>query len=182
MRKLASSSRQSTKCTESRSTACGNSAPGEPAVGHARTRQLDASEKSAPARSQRTNSTSTRRAWSNRAPANRTRRETAPRQLRPGQLGTRVIRVGHLEVGEVRIRFEVDGAEANNGLRRRRRGRAPFAYVAGMARVLSTAEGTQQHHDFGPAEWALFAIPPLDLGLLVPADRGRARRTSPRRS
>ena len=33
-----------------------------------------------------------------------------------------------------------------------------------MARVLSTAEGTQQHHDFGPAEWALFAVPPLIWG------------------
>jgi drug/metabolite transporter (DMT)-like permease len=32
------------------------------------------------------------------------------------------------------------------------------------ARVLSTAEGTLQHHDFGPAEWALFAVPPLIWG------------------
>ena len=33
-----------------------------------------------------------------------------------------------------------------------------------MARVLSTSEGTLQHHDFGPAEWALFAVPPLIWG------------------
>ena len=32
------------------------------------------------------------------------------------------------------------------------------------SRVLSTAEGTQQHHDFGPTEWALFAVPPLIWG------------------
>jgi drug/metabolite transporter (DMT)-like permease len=32
------------------------------------------------------------------------------------------------------------------------------------ARVLSTAEGTQQHHDFGPVEWGLFAVPPLIWG------------------
>jgi drug/metabolite transporter (DMT)-like permease len=32
------------------------------------------------------------------------------------------------------------------------------------ARVLSTTEGTHQHHDFGPAEWALFAVPPLIWG------------------
>jgi drug/metabolite transporter (DMT)-like permease len=33
-----------------------------------------------------------------------------------------------------------------------------------MARVLSTAEGTQHHHDFGPVEWGLFAVPPLIWG------------------
>ena len=33
-----------------------------------------------------------------------------------------------------------------------------------MARVLSTAEGTHQHHAFGPLEWGLFAIPPLIWG------------------
>jgi drug/metabolite transporter (DMT)-like permease len=32
------------------------------------------------------------------------------------------------------------------------------------SRVLSTTEGTQQHHDFGPTEWLLFAIPPLIWG------------------
>ncbi|MET1001303.1 MAG: DMT family transporter [Acidimicrobiia bacterium] len=32
------------------------------------------------------------------------------------------------------------------------------------SRVLSTSEGTQQHHDFGPTEWALFAVPPLIWG------------------
>jgi drug/metabolite transporter (DMT)-like permease len=32
------------------------------------------------------------------------------------------------------------------------------------SRVLSTTEGTQQHHDFGPTEWVLFAIPPLIWG------------------
>src|SRR5262245_52557105 len=32
------------------------------------------------------------------------------------------------------------------------------------ARVLSTSEGTHQHHDFGPVEWTLFAIPPLIWG------------------
>jgi drug/metabolite transporter (DMT)-like permease len=30
--------------------------------------------------------------------------------------------------------------------------------------VLSTSEGTQQQHDFGPTEWLLFAIPPLIWG------------------
>ena len=32
------------------------------------------------------------------------------------------------------------------------------------SRVLSTSEGTQQHHDFGPTEWTLFAVPPLIWG------------------
>jgi drug/metabolite transporter (DMT)-like permease len=32
------------------------------------------------------------------------------------------------------------------------------------SRVLSTAEGTQHHHDFGATEWALFAVPPLIWG------------------
>ena len=32
------------------------------------------------------------------------------------------------------------------------------------SRVLSTTEGTQQQHDFGPTEWLLFAIPPLIWG------------------
>jgi drug/metabolite transporter (DMT)-like permease len=32
------------------------------------------------------------------------------------------------------------------------------------SRVLSTAEGTQQHHDFAPTDWLLFAIPPLIWG------------------
>ena len=35
---------------------------------------------------------------------------------------------------------------------------------SGTARVLSTAEGTQQHHEFGPAEWAMFAVPPIVWG------------------
>lgn len=32
------------------------------------------------------------------------------------------------------------------------------------SRVLSTNEGTLHHHDFGPTEWALFAVPPLIWG------------------
>src|SRR5215470_1848937 len=32
------------------------------------------------------------------------------------------------------------------------------------SRVLSTAEGTQQHHDFAATDWLLFAIPPAIWG------------------
>jgi drug/metabolite transporter (DMT)-like permease len=39
-----------------------------------------------------------------------------------------------------------------------------FATIPGMARVLSTVEGTHEAHAFGPTDWVLFAVPPLIWG------------------